>query len=79
MIELPVEGFPIAAEAVQSWFIDRHGRLPSAPELTTILNAMAAREATPPVCDTGVAPPPDVAEDAGGAAEGAERHDATPG
>jgi hypothetical protein len=47
-IELPVEGYPIGAEAVTTWFQDRYGRIPSAEELTDILNAMAEREATPP-------------------------------
>lgn len=48
-IELPVEGFPIAAEEIRRWFLDRYRREPSAEELTGIINAMAEREATPPV------------------------------
>ena len=47
-MEIPVEGYPISAEAVTQWFQDRHGRLPGEEELITIINAMAAREATPP-------------------------------
>jgi hypothetical protein len=47
-IELPVEGYPISQEAVITWFRDRYGRMPSAEEVSDILNAMADREATPP-------------------------------
>jgi hypothetical protein len=47
--ELPVEGFPISGDAVHTWFVDRHGREPSAEELTRIINAMSEREATPPL------------------------------
>jgi len=54
--ELPVEGFPISGVEVHRWFLNRHGRQPGAEELTCIINAMAAREATPPVGDTGTAP-----------------------
>ena len=56
-IELPVEGFPIAATEIRRWFLDRHGREPGAEELYGIINAMAAREATPPVEDTGTERP----------------------
>ena len=52
-LELPVEGYPISEEAVHTWFVDRFRREPGAAELARILNAMAAREATPPVEDTG--------------------------
>jgi hypothetical protein len=53
-IELPVEGFPIAAAEIRRWFLDRYQREPGTEELTEIINAMAAREATPPVeQDTG--------------------------
>ena len=55
--ELPVEGFPISEAEVRHWFLDRYRRAPGAVELTRILNAMAAREATPPVEDTGTDPP----------------------
>ena len=57
-LELPVEGYPISEEAVHTWFVDRFRREPGAAELARILNAMAAREATPPVEDTGTGDPP---------------------
>jgi hypothetical protein len=69
--ELPVEGFPISAEAVQAWFVDRHGRLPGAAELTGILNAMAAREATAPVAAENRLFSPHDAGDEGNGAGGA--------
>lgn len=47
--ELPVEGYPVAAEAVTEWFRRRHGRLPTEQELGAIMLAMAQRETTPPV------------------------------
>ncbi len=50
--ELPAPGFPVSGDAVHTWFVDRYGREPSAAELTELLNAMAARDATPPVRGT---------------------------
>lgn len=60
--ELPVEGYPISEDAVRTWFLDRYGREPGAEEVARIVNAMAAREATPPVEATATdepAPQPD--------------------
>jgi hypothetical protein len=51
---LPEEGFPPSADAVHAWFVARHGREPGAEELTAILNAMALRDATPPIEGAGV-------------------------
>ena len=48
-MELPVEGFPISDESVTSWFRQRFGRLPGAPEVGLIMDAMALRESTPPI------------------------------
>lgn len=48
-MDIPAEGFPFSADAVTLWFRDRHGRDPGAAELGAILNAMADREATPPL------------------------------
>jgi hypothetical protein len=48
-LELPVEGFPPSEEMVTRWFLHRWGRLPGAEEIGRILNAMALREASPPV------------------------------
>ena len=57
ILELPVEGFPISAEAVRAWYVDRHGQVPSERELGRILIAMSAREATPPVTETAADEP----------------------
>jgi hypothetical protein len=48
-MELPVEGYPISDEAVTGWFLQRYGRLPGAPEVGWIMDAMAQRETTPPI------------------------------
>lgn len=64
--ELPVEGFPIGAAPVREWFVRRHGREPGMAELTRIINAMAAREASAPIEETA-------AEEAGWAL-GADDH-----
>lgn len=48
-MDIPVEGFPFSAVAVAAWFRDRHGCNPADAEINTILNAMAEREATPPL------------------------------
>ena len=47
-MEIPVEGYPVSVEAVTVWFRDRYGRDPGDPELNSIINAMAEREATAP-------------------------------
>jgi hypothetical protein len=64
--ELPVEGFPVGATPVRAWFLRRYGREPGMAELVRLLNAMAAREATPPVEET--------AADQAGWALGADDH-----
>lgn len=48
-MDIPAEGFPFSAKAVAAWFRDRHGRDPGDAEINAILNAMAEREATPPL------------------------------
>jgi hypothetical protein len=57
MEELPAEGFPVSAEPVRRWFMHRYRREPGAVELARVLNAMAAREATPPIEDTAACEP----------------------
>lgn len=47
-MDLPVRGYPISAEAVTNWFIATYGRQPSEREVVSIVNAMAAREASLP-------------------------------
>jgi predicted kinase len=48
-MEIPIEGFPFSATVVAGWFRARRGRDPADAELNAILNAMAEREATPPL------------------------------
>jgi hypothetical protein len=69
-MDIPAEGYPFSAEAVVIWFRDRHGRDPGDAELIAILNAMAARDATPPhegpeADAAGWVTPPSVADSTG--------------
>lgn len=56
-VELPALGYPVAEKAVNNWFRDRHGRVPTEQELGVIMAAMAEREAQSP--RTGPSPLPD--------------------
>jgi hypothetical protein len=47
--ELPVPGYPISEAAVGDWFLRTYGREPTERELGAVMDAMARREATPPV------------------------------
>jgi hypothetical protein len=69
-MDIPAEGYPFSAEAVVAWFRDRHGRTPGDAELNAVLNAMAARDATPPRDGPDAAPegwrtPPSAANSTG--------------
>lgn len=48
-MELPVLGYPINEESIISWFQQRYHRAPTSQETGAIMDAMAQREATPPV------------------------------
>jgi hypothetical protein len=47
-LELPAQGYPPSAEAVDDWFRKQHGRAPTDQEVGAIIGAMAQREATSP-------------------------------
>ena len=46
---LPPPGYPISEEAVTNWFRERHQREPDDREVGVIMDAMALRNATPPI------------------------------
>ncbi|MBN8873560.1 MAG: hypothetical protein J0H67_12045 [Rhodospirillales bacterium] len=48
-MELPVLGYPISEEAVTNWFQTQYRRAPTEEEVGAVMDAMALREATPPV------------------------------
>lgn len=48
-MELPAAGYPISEEAVTNWFQAQHHRMPTEAEVGEVMDAMARRDATPPV------------------------------
>lgn len=49
MQPLPAKGYPNSSEALREWFRRNHGREASELELGELQDALARREATPPV------------------------------
>ncbi len=49
MALLPVEGYPNGSEPLREWFRRNHGREASERELGELQDALARRDATPPL------------------------------
>ncbi|MBN8903473.1 MAG: hypothetical protein BGO51_04120 [Rhodospirillales bacterium 69-11] len=48
-MELPVAGYPISEESVMNWFQAQYHRMPTEAEVGAVMDAMARRDATPPL------------------------------